>query len=103
MKKFALVFIVIILFIFLVSEVLEIDLIGYFEKGDPIGKTFPEWIEENTEKTETLIIGGGMAGCSTAFALAEKKVSSILVERGSSLAPPTASSNGDSRMYRKMY
>lgn len=72
-------------------------------KGDPIGKTFPEWIEENTQKTETLIIGGGMAGCSTAFALGEKNVNSILVERGSSLAPPTASSNGDSRMYRKMY
>ncbi len=71
--------------------------------GDPIGKTFPEWIEENTQKTETLIIGGGMAGCSTAFALGEKNVKSILVERGSSLAPPTASSNGDSRMYRKMY
>mmetsp|Transcript_18777 Transcript_18777/g.43447 ORF Transcript_18777/g.43447 Transcript_18777/m.43447 type:complete len:830 (+) Transcript_18777:166-2655(+) len=72
-------------------------------KGDPIGKTFPEWIEENTKKTETLIVGGGMAGCSTAFALAEKNVDSVLVERGSSLAPPTASSNGDSRMYRKMY
>ena len=32
MKKFALIFIVIILFLFLVSEVLEIDLIGYFER-----------------------------------------------------------------------
>lgn len=72
-------------------------------KGDPIGKTFPEWIKENTQKTQTLIIGGGMAGCSTAFALGEKNVNSILVERGASLAPPTASSNGDSRMYRKMY
>ena len=72
-------------------------------KGDPIGKTFPEWIEENTKKTETLIVGGGMAGCSTAFALGEKNVNSILVERGASLAPSTASSNGDSRMYRKMY
>jgi glycine/D-amino acid oxidase-like deaminating enzyme len=72
-------------------------------KGDPIGKTFPEWIEENTKRTETLIVGGGMAGCSTAFALGEKNVNSILLERGSSLAPPTASSNGDSRMYRKMY
>lgn len=72
-------------------------------KGDPIGKSFPEWIEQNTKKTETLIVGGGMAGCSTAFALGEKNVKSILVERGSSLAPPTASSNGDSRMYRKMY
>ena len=72
-------------------------------KGDPIGKTFPEWIDENTKKTQTLIVGGGMAGCSTAFALGEKNVNSILVERGASLAPPTASSNGDSRMYRKMY
>lgn len=72
-------------------------------EGDPIGKTFPEWIKDNTQKTETLIIGGGIAGCSTAFALGEKNINSILVERGSSLAPPTASSNGDSRMYRKMY
>jgi len=71
--------------------------------GEPIGKSFPEWILDNTQKTQTLIVGGGMAGCSTAFALGEKKVKSILVERGSSLAPPTASSNGDSRMYRKMY
>jgi len=30
-------------------------------------------------------------------------VKSILVESGSTLAPPTGSSNGDSRMYRKMY
>lgn len=72
-------------------------------KGDPIGKTFPEWIDQNTKKTQTLIIGGGMAGCSTAFALGEKNINSILVERGTSLAPATASSNGDSRMYRKMY
>lgn len=72
-------------------------------KGDPIGKTFPEWIEENTRTTETLIIGGGMAGCSTAFALGQQNVKSILVERGDTLAPPTASSNGDSRMYRQMY
>ena len=33
--------------------------------GDPIGKSFPDWIEENTKKTDTLIIGGGMAGTST--------------------------------------
>eukprot|EP00536_Pseudo-nitzschia_multiseries_P007344 jgi/Psemu1/195427/e_gw1.172.5.1 len=44
-----------------------------------------------------------MAGCSTAFSLGERNIKTILVERGSSLAPPTASSNGDSRMYRKMY
>jgi glutamate dehydrogenase/leucine dehydrogenase len=65
--------------------------------GDPIGKSFPDWIEENTMKTDTLIIGGGMAGTATAYALSEKNVKSILVERGTSLAPPTASSNGDSR------
>ena len=44
-----------------------------------------------------------MAGTSTAFGLAQKNLNSILVERGSSVAPPTASSNGDSRMYRQMY
>eukprot|EP00588_Corethron_pennatum_P011954 CAMPEP_0194272596 /NCGR_PEP_ID=MMETSP0169-20130528/6123_1 /TAXON_ID=218684 /ORGANISM="Corethron pennatum, Strain L29A3" /LENGTH=834 /DNA_ID=CAMNT_0039015301 /DNA_START=56 /DNA_END=2560 /DNA_ORIENTATION=- len=72
-------------------------------QGDPIGKSFPAWIEEHTRKTETLIVGGGMAGTSTAFALGERNVRSILVEKGNTLAPPTASSNGDSRMYRKMY
>ena len=66
-------------------------------KGDPIGKSFSKWILENTKKTDTLIIGGGVAGCSTAYSLGENNVKSILVECGSSLAPPTASSNGDSR------
>jgi len=71
--------------------------------GDPVGKEFPQWIEENSMTTETLIIGGGVAGTATAFSLAQKGIDSILVEQGSSIAPPTASSNGDSRMYRKMY
>jgi sarcosine oxidase len=71
--------------------------------GEPIGSEFPEWIKENTQKTDTLIIGGGVAGTSSAFALAQKGHKSLLVEQGSSLAPATASSNGDSRMYRKMY
>ena len=72
-------------------------------KGDPVGKTFPDWIKENTKKTDTLIVGGGMAGTSTAFGLAQKGLSSILVERGPTVAPPSASSSGDSRMYRRMY
>jgi glycine/D-amino acid oxidase-like deaminating enzyme len=71
--------------------------------GDPVGKVFPEWIKENSKETDTLIIGGGLAGTATAFALAEKGLDSILVEQGTSLAPSSASSNGDSRMYRKMY
>lgn len=73
--------------------------------GDPVGKTFPDWIKENTKKTDTLIVGGGMAGTSTAFGLAQKGggLNSILVERGQTVAPPSASSNGDSRMYRRMY
>ena len=71
--------------------------------GNPIGSEFPDWIKENTKKTDTLIVGGVMAGTSTAFGLAQKGLNSILVERGSSVAPPSASSNGDSRMYRRMY
>lgn len=71
--------------------------------GEAVGSTFTEWIEENSSQTDTLIIGGGMAGTATAFSLAEKGQKSILVEQGSSLAPSNASSNGDSRMYRKMY
>lgn len=71
--------------------------------GDPVGKEFPEWIKENSQVTDTLIIGGGVAGTATAFSLSEKGTQSILVEQGDSLAPTTASSNGDSRMYRKMY
>mmetsp|Transcript_32666 Transcript_32666/g.68696 ORF Transcript_32666/g.68696 Transcript_32666/m.68696 type:complete len:816 (+) Transcript_32666:514-2961(+) len=72
-------------------------------EGVPVGKDFEKWIEDNSSNTETLIVGGGLAGTATAFSLAEKGVRSTLVEQGSSLAPPTASSNGDSRMYRKMY
>ena len=68
--------------------------------GDPVGKEFPAWIKENTQKTDTLIVGGGVAGTATAFALGQKGQHSILVEQGASLAPATSSSNGDSRMYR---
>ena len=71
--------------------------------GEPVGKDFETWIEENSSRTETLIIGGGLAGTATAFSLAEKGIKSTLVEQGSSIAPASASSNGDSRMYRKMY
>jgi hypothetical protein len=71
--------------------------------GDPVGKEFPAWIKENTQETDTLIVGGGVAGTATAFALGQKGQHSILVEQGASLAPATSSSNGDSRMYRKMY
>jgi len=71
--------------------------------GEPVGKEFPEWIKERQQTTETLIIGGGLAGTATAFALGQKKMKSILVEQGETIAPPPASSNGDSRMYRQMY
>ena len=60
-------------------------------------------MSSSSSSTETLIIGGGLAGTATAFALAEKGIKSTLLEMGSSLAPKSASSNGDSRMYRKMY
>ncbi len=71
--------------------------------GEPIGSEFPEWIKENTVTTDTLIIGGGVGGTATAFALSQKGKKSIIAEQGESLAPKTSSSNGDSRMYRKMY
>ena len=80
-----------------------IDDVTPSREGDPVGKAFPDWIRENTKKTNTLIVGGGMAGTSTAFGLAQKGIASILVERGDTVAPPSASSNGDSRMYRQMY
>jgi len=73
------------------------------ETIQPVGKDFTSWIEERSSSTETLIIGGGLAGTATAFSLSEKGIKSCLVEQGSSVAPSTASSNGDSRMYRKMY
>merc|ERR1711892_647646 len=53
--------------------------------------------------TENIIVGAGVAGTATAFALSEQGQNSILVEQGPSVAPATGSSNGDSRMYRKMY
>ena len=71
--------------------------------GDPVGKDFPEWIKENTINTDTLIVGGGLAGTATAFSLGQRGIKTVLVEQGKSVAPPQASSNGDSRMYRKMY
>jgi len=72
-------------------------------EGVPVGSDFPDWIDDNTIHTDTVIVGGGLAGTATAFSLSQKGVTSVLLEKGSSLAPPTASSNGDSRMYRKMY
>mmetsp|Transcript_12135 Transcript_12135/g.18734 ORF Transcript_12135/g.18734 Transcript_12135/m.18734 type:complete len:819 (+) Transcript_12135:148-2604(+) len=72
-------------------------------EGKPVGEDFERWIEDNSSNTETLIIGGGLAGTATAFSLSEKGIKSTLLEQGSSLAPGTGSSNGDSRMYRKMY
>jgi glycine/D-amino acid oxidase-like deaminating enzyme len=71
--------------------------------GTPVGEEFEKWVEDNSIHTETLIIGGGLGGTSTAFSLAERGIQSVIVEQGSSLAPHNASSNGDSRMYRKMY
>lgn len=71
--------------------------------GDPIGKSFPDWIEENSKHTDTLIVGGGLAGSATAFALGQQGLECVVVEQGKSIAPETASSCGDSRMYRKMY
>ena len=44
-----------------------------------------------------------LSGTATAFALGQRGTDSILVEQGKSIAPSDASSNGDSRMYRKMY
>ena len=72
-------------------------------EGAPVGEDFERWIEENSGTTETLIVGGGLAGTAAAFSLAGRGVRSTLVERGPSLSPPTGSSHGDSRMYRKMY
>lgn len=71
--------------------------------GTPVGEDFQRWVEDHSSSTQTLIVGGGLAGTATAFSLSEKGIRSIIVEQGPSLAPPTASSNGDSRMYRKMY
>lgn len=71
--------------------------------GRPIGESFPEYIEENTKRVNTLIVGGGLGGTSAAFGLAQKGQTSLLVERNSAVAPAGASSNGDSRMYRQMY
>ncbi|KAG7370600.1 glutamate dehydrogenase/leucine dehydrogenase [Nitzschia inconspicua] len=71
--------------------------------NDPIGQTFPDWILENTVLTDCVIVGGGMAGTAAAYANSKAGIKTLLVEQGDSLAPKTASSNGDSRMYRQMY
>lgn len=71
--------------------------------GRPVGESFPEYIKENSRKVNTLIVGAGMAGTASAFGLAQKGQTSLLVDKGSTVAPGGASSNGDSRMYRQMY
>ena len=60
-------------------------------EGAPIGKDFERWIEDNSSNTETLIIGGGLAGTATAFSLSELGIQSTLLEQGSSLAPGKSS------------
>jgi glycine/D-amino acid oxidase-like deaminating enzyme len=70
---------------------------------DPIGKTFPDWMMEHSEVADCVILGGGMAGTAAAYANSKAGIKTLLVEQGNSVAPKTASSNGDSRMYRQMY
>ncbi|KAL3927320.1 MAG: hypothetical protein SGARI_005358, partial [Bacillariaceae sp.] len=72
-------------------------------KKDPIGKSFPDWIKENSKVTDCVVLGGGMAGTAAAYANSKAGIKTLLVEQGDSLAPKTGSSNGDSRMYRQMY
>ena len=50
-----------------------------------------------------VIIGGGMAGLSSAAALSEMGVKNIAVFESSKLANSDSSSFGESRMYREMY
>lgn len=65
--------------------------------GVPVGEEFPDWIEANTIRTDTLIVGGGLAGTASAFSLSDQGKESVLLEQGETIAPASASSNGDSR------
>lgn len=65
--------------------------------GVPVGEEFPDWIEANTIRTDTVIVGGGVAGTASAFSLADQGKESVLIEQAESIAPASASSNGDSR------
>ena len=67
---------------------------------EPIGKSFPDWIEENSKAIDCVILGGGMAGTAAAYANTKAGIKTLLVEKGQTLAPKVASSNGDSRMVR---
>lgn len=72
---------------------------------DPVGSRFGKWRFENTMRVDVLIAGGGVAGCAAAYQLSKdpRRPSVMMCERGNSLAPEDASSNGDSRMFRRMY
>ncbi|GHP06430.1 hypothetical protein PPROV_000517500 [Pycnococcus provasolii] len=73
--------------------------------SEPVGSRFGKWRFENTMRVDVLIAGGGIAGCAAAYELSKdsRQPSVMVCERGATVAPEDASSNGDSRMFRRMY
>lgn len=72
--------------------------------SNPIGAAFKQWLSNNTEEVDVAIVGGGMAGSSTAYWLSEeaRDLKGIVLE-SASVAHEKGSSYGESRMFREMY
>ena len=77
-------------------------------RDPPAGEGFSAWAEANTEKCDYLVVGGGVAGTAAALELARAAATegsgarTVLLE-AREVATAEGSSNGDSRMYRRMY
>ncbi len=86
------------------ARVITKALVGVYANSNdqPIGQTFPEWIEEHYESIKCVVLGQGMAGTATAYANAKAGVQTLLVKQGGTLAPKAGSSNGDSHMYHQI-
>lgn len=81
-----------------------VDKLSLSDESVPVGALFSSWLESVTEEVDVAIIGGGMAGTSTAYWLSQQEPAAKgLVLEAVEVAHKGGSSYGDSRMFREMY